>query len=89
MARKNTIWTIRNLFCQNVIQNRARAVSAFFRRRGNHRPSVIDAIVNRVEVENGGKVGVIFNVIRITDLEKRKNDRRFLDFSDLWEPRFV
>ncbi len=32
--------------------------------------SIIDCMINRVEVENGGKVGVLFNVIRTGVLEQ-------------------
>ena len=46
-------------------------------------------MINRVEAENGGKVGVLFNVIRTGILEQIKNDRRFLDFFNLRKPRFV
>lgn len=34
------------------------------------RSSIIDCMINRVEVENGGKVGVLFNVIRTGVLEQ-------------------
>ncbi len=32
--------------------------------------SIFDCMINRIEVENGGKVGVLFNVIRTSVLEQ-------------------